>query len=93
MYDNKNSYGISTFFVSQAYGSDTLCERSAAASGTENAPFRTVERALDAIAELRSKGVERPLTIAIVGDYYISAPIFLKNLHKLYCHLDSNLHH
>ena len=78
MTDNKTYRGTSTFFVSQAYGSDTHT------GDTADAPFCTVERALQAVRELRERGIERPLTVAIVGDYFLNEPIHLKNIHDLH---------
>ena len=74
---------ISTFFVSQAFGDDSFTGVSPTVDKNGNGPYKTVERAIDAIKELRNAGSERPLTISFVDDYFLSKPVDLSNLYRV----------
>ena len=73
----------STFYVSQSTGNDSANGFAPFADNHGNAPFKSVDKAISVIKELRAGGLERPLTIAISDDYYISSPIALKGLERV----------
>ena len=73
----------STFYVSQSTGNDSANGFAPFADNHGNAPFKSVDKAINVIKALRAGGLERPLTISIVGDYYISSPIALKGLERV----------
>ena len=73
----------STFYVSQSTGNDGANGFAPFADKYGNAPFKTVEKAVSVIKELREGGLCRPLVISIVGDYYISSPIRLCGLSRV----------
>lgn len=73
MYSYNNS---STIYVSQKNGDDTKYNGlSHEINGYGNGPFKTVEKALEAVGELRVTGNRRPMEITFCDDYYISKPI------------------
>ena len=73
MYNYSN---CSTLFVSYERGHDDFSGVCPEVSGHDG-PFKTIERAIDMVAELRIGGCIRPLTIALCDDYYLSSPIIL----------------
>lgn len=77
MYSIRNT---ATLYVSQVFGDDSANGLAHKADKYGNAPFKTVEKAVSVIRELRARGLERPMTISIVGDYYALAPISLRGL-------------
>ena len=74
---------ISTFFVSQVSGNDSFTGVSPTNDNKGNGPYKTVERAIEAIKEYRSLGNERPLTISFIDDYFLSKPIDLSGLNRV----------
>lgn len=66
---------LSTIFVSQKFGNDSANGLSPVTDAYGNAPLRSIERALSIIRELRKAGVERPLTLSLVDDYYLTSQI------------------
>jgi len=76
MYSMKNS---NTFYVSQSSGNDYFSGLAPAADEYGNGPFQTLDRALRLIRQMRLTGVDKPLTIELVDDYYLSAPLSLTN--------------
>ena len=76
MYSIKNS---TTFYVSQINGNDYHSGLSPTVDEYGNGPFQTLDRALDLIRQMRLTGVDKPLTIELVDDYYLSAPLALTN--------------
>lgn len=73
MYSYANS---STIFVSQKIGDDGKYNGlSDSINGYGNGPFKTIEKAISAVAELRASGIKRPMEIALCDDYYLSKPI------------------
>ncbi len=73
MYSYSNS---STIYVSQINGDDDRCNGlSPVKNGYGNGPYKTVEKAINAVSELRVAGVMRPMEITFCDDYYTSKPI------------------
>lgn len=73
MYSYSNS---STIYVSQKIGDDLKCNGlSPVISGYGDGPFKTVEKALEAVGELRVSGIYRPMEITFCDDYYTTKPI------------------
>lgn len=70
-----NYHNTATVFVSQKCGDDTFGNGLSPKKDRYGAPFATIERAIDLVAELRVSGNDRPMTIALCDDYYITAPI------------------
>lgn len=75
-----HSKQVSTFFISQAYGSDSFSGTSPVLDQGGNGPYQTVERAVEAIKEYRRLGNDRPLTISFVEDYFTDRAIDLSGL-------------
>ncbi len=73
MYNYNN---CATIFVSQKNGSDDLSGLTPKVS-FHDGPFKTVEKAIETVSELRLSGNIRPVTIAFCDDYCLSAPISL----------------
>ncbi len=69
---------LSTVYVSQKIGDDKANGLAPYPDGNGNAPLFSLERALELVGELRGSGVERPLTVSLVDDYYLTAPIHIK---------------
>ena len=76
MYSINNS---NTFYVSQSNGSDGFSGLTPTVDEYGNGPFKTMDRALKLIRQMRLTGVDKPLTIELVDDYYLSAPLSLTN--------------
>ena len=74
MLDYTNS---STIFVSQAAGADGLSGFSPIADDYGAGPVRTLDRALDMIWNMRFGGVMHPVTVKIMGDYFLESPLGL----------------
>ena len=71
-----NYYNSSTIYVSQKDGNDRVFNGLAPEAGEYgNGPFRTLNKALLSIGQRRVAGFKRPMTVAIVGDYYIDKTI------------------
>ena len=71
-----NFYNSSTIYVSQASGSDNLYSGLAPEPNEfGDGPFRTIRQALLSVGQRRVSGFKRPMTIAIIGDYYIDKTI------------------
>lgn len=78
-----NSAMNSTFFISQTAGNDLFTGTAPTEDKNGNGPYKTVERAIEAIREYRRAGNDRPLTISFVDDYFLSAPIDLTGLYRV----------
>lgn len=68
-----------TLYVSQTKGSDSANGFSPVIDKNGNGPLKTVECALEKIAQFRAAGKERPYVISLTEDYYLSHPIEIKN--------------
>ena len=71
---------IATIFVSQANGDDNCNGFVPFSDGCGNAPVRSIERAIEIIKKMRDSGIDNPLYISVVGDYFVSAPIAVKGV-------------
>lgn len=71
-----NYHNCATIFVSQKNGSDDLSGLTPEVS-FHDGPFKTVEKAIEFVSELRLSGNIRPMTIAFCDDYYLENPIFV----------------
>ncbi|MBQ9132482.1 MAG: right-handed parallel beta-helix repeat-containing protein [Clostridia bacterium] len=77
MYTIQNS---STLYVSQSQGNDALYNGlSPTPDQYGNGPFKTLERALRIIRDLRTCDEKKPLTLALVDDYFLENPIRLSS--------------
>jgi len=65
----------STFYVDQKHGDKSNNGLSPKADAYLNGPLPSIERAFTFISTLRSNGENRPFTIALTDDYYITKPI------------------
>ena len=73
MYDIRNS---STIYVDQRLGKDRLLSGLCPTEdGYGNGPLSSIDYALQIISNLRATGFQRPMTIALTSDYYITEPI------------------
>ena len=72
MYDLQN---LSTLYVSQKHGNDKANGLAPSRDNAGNGPLKSFGRALSLVRELRASGVERPLTVSLVDDYYLDSPI------------------
>lgn len=76
-----NFLNSSELYVSQTEGHDWKCNGfSPVKSDMGDGPFKTVEKALQMIYKMRSAGNFQPMTVNIIGDYYIEKPISFSNL-------------
>ena len=71
---------IATLYVSQAMGDDAHNGFAPIADKCGNAPLKTIDKAIETVKEQRAKGLFRPMTISVVGDYYVSEPIVFENI-------------
>ena len=71
---------VATLYVSQSTGDDTHNGFAPTADKYGNAPFKTIGKAISSIREQREKGLCRPMTVSVVGDYYICKPIVIEDV-------------
>ncbi|MBQ9086899.1 MAG: right-handed parallel beta-helix repeat-containing protein [Clostridia bacterium] len=77
MYQLRNS---ATIYVSQTHGDDKLYSGLApVADDYGNGPFKTLEYALSVLRTIRKAGVERPMTVSLTEDYFLTAPLSLSD--------------
>ncbi len=74
---------VATIFVSQALGDDSYSGLTPASDVLGNAPVRSIERAIEIIKEMRDSGIENPLYISVIGDYYVSEPIVIGGVERV----------
>lgn len=70
----------STFYVSQMSGKNSFSGLSPTSDGHSNGPFKSVERAIEAIKTQRAHGCDRPLTVCFTDDYYTDEPILISGI-------------
>ncbi len=80
-----NYHNCATIFVSQKSGSNDLSGLTPEV-GFHDGPFKTVEKAIEFVSELRLSGSIRPMTIAFCDDYYLTKPIFVGAQHITHKH-------
>lgn len=71
---------ITTIFISQADGDDTCNGFAASNDGCGNAPLRSIEKAIEIIRKMRDSGIDDPICVSVVGDYFISEPIVVRDV-------------
>lgn len=64
-------------------GNDSNSGLAPKADGCGNAPLKSVERGIEIIKEMRQSGIDNPLHISIIGDYYISKPIEINGVERV----------
>ena len=62
-------------YVSQTAGDDANTGYSRVADGSGAGPFRTLEQALTSIVSMRTSGLRQPMTVRIMGDYFMNEPL------------------
>ncbi len=67
----------STIYLSQTEGDDYYSGFSPVPSLAGSGPVRTVGRVLDILWNMRACGMQQPVTVQLMGDYFLSAPIQL----------------
>lgn len=67
-----------TLYVSQTKGNDNGNGFSPVPDANGNGPLKTFECALEKIARFRAEGKERPYTVALTEDYFLSKPVEIK---------------
>ena len=73
----------STIYVSPRVGNDGYTGSSPMPLDTENGPFKTLERAISAVKEYRSQGIDHPFEILLTDDVFISSPICICGVDRL----------
>lgn len=68
-------HNASILYVSQQNGDDYYSGFSTICDGYGNGPLQTMEKAIKIVQRARFSGVTKPLVIALVDDYFLSAPI------------------
>ena len=71
---------VATLYVSQKSGNDNSNGFAPVADEYGNAPLETIGRAIAIIREYRQRGLCRPMTVSVVGDYYTSEPIVIEKV-------------
>lgn len=74
---------IATFYVSQTLGNDNASGFAPFADKYGNAPLKTIDKAIEIIKAQRANGLLRPMTVSIVGDYYINKPIVIEDVNAV----------
>ena len=74
---------VSTLYVSQKNGDDSFSGTCPERYENGRGPYKTIERALDAVADYRKSGKEHPMFISLVDDYYLSTPINIDGLYGI----------
>ena len=74
---------IATLYVSQAMGDDAHNGFAPVTDKFGNAPLKTVDKAIELIKEQREGGLCRPMTVSVVGDYYVNKPIAIEDVNGI----------
>lgn len=75
-----NPYNLTTLYVSQQSGCDKETGFSKTSGKLRNGPLKTIEKALERVAEMRFFGYLQPVSIKILDEeYVINKPIIVKN--------------
>ncbi len=71
---------ITTLYVSQEYGDDNNRGFSPVAEDNGTGPFKTIEKALEIVSQIRLFGAVQPITIRVLDRIYcVNAPIIIRN--------------
>lgn len=75
-----NPYNLTTIYVSQKCGNDKETGFSKQTDKTKNGPLKSIEKALERVAEMRFFGYLQPVTIKILDEEYtLEKPVVIKN--------------
>ena len=66
---------VSTIYLSQSEGDDFFSGFNPTRMPGGGGPVKTIDRVLDILWNMRACGVLQPITIKIMGDYYLDSPI------------------
>ena len=72
-------YNSATIYVSQTNGCDDASGLRREDTGAYQGPLKTLEAALELVAQLRESGAGQPITIEILGDYFVEKTIVIDN--------------
>ncbi len=73
-------YNITTIYVSKQYGSDKETGFLQKSDEMKNGPLKTIEKALEIVAEMRRMGINQPVTIKIMDEEYsLEKPVIIGN--------------
>lgn len=80
-----NPYQLTTIYVSQSKGNDNWPGFYPEPSGKNQGPMKSLEKALEHVAEMRQFGILQPVTIRLVDEHYsLSKPIVItKEMHSI----------
>lgn len=70
-----NASTRATIYVSQSNGNDGFSGYTPTKDGHGNGPVKSIDRALKMIKTMRVGGLNQPISIKIIGDYYLDSPI------------------
>ncbi|MBP3376628.1 MAG: hypothetical protein J6L83_07675 [Clostridia bacterium] len=71
---------VATLYVSQTGGDDNANGFAPIADQGGNAPLKTIGRAIEIIKDHRKNGLCRPMTVSVVGDYYVCEPLVIEDV-------------
>ncbi|MBP3376630.1 MAG: right-handed parallel beta-helix repeat-containing protein [Clostridia bacterium] len=74
---------VATIFVSEAFGDDLCSGLTPVSDGCGNKPVKSIERAIGIIKEMRKSGIDNPIYISVVGDYFVSEPIRVSGVERV----------
>lgn len=74
MFDYSNA---STIYLSQTTGNDRYSGYAPVADGYGDGPIKTLDRLHEMLWTLKASGNLQPLTVRLIGDYYMESPIKL----------------
>ena len=72
-----NYTNSSTIYLSQKEGDDRHTGTHAVADGHGGGPVRNLSRVMELLWGLRNAGMSQPITVRIMGDYFLTAPLAL----------------
>ena len=74
---------VATLYVSQKLGDDSYSALAPSPDEFGNGPVRSVERAVEIVKEMRISGMDNPISISVMGDYFISSPIEISGVERI----------
>lgn len=66
-----------TIYVSQTEGNDSYSGLAPEYDGFSKGPLKTISKAIDLVSYIRTQHIYHPISITIIGDYCLEAPIAL----------------
>ena len=89
-----NYFNASTIYVSQTEGNDDwsgFCEKPQ--PQYRFGPLKTLECALEKIARARAAGIRHPMTVYVLGDYFLEQPVGIgSGFYNTVCGLEDGVH-